>query len=176
MLQKNRIVKINGKINFILIKSNMLLLKKYINKFLIISLIIISLYNIFSILIISYSLKIGEYFSKTINYLPYKYTIFLTKPLLIKKSDIQVISSESKKLYKLISKTENNSALDYKYWELKILHQINNGSNRLDFEKNFINLFILSKKNSKKNKALKLYYLRNIPRFSEKVGRIVMSK
>jgi len=154
----------------------MLLLKKYINKFLIISLIIISLYNIFSILIISYSLKIGEYFSKTINYLPYKYTIFLTKPLLIKKADIQIISSESKKLYKLISKTENNSALDYKYWELKILHQINNGSNRLDFEKNFINLFILSKKNSKKNKALKLYYLRNIPRFSEKVGRIVMSK
>lgn len=154
----------------------MFLLKKYINKFLIISLIIISLYNIFSILIISYSLKIGEYFSKTINYLPYKYTIFLTKPLLIKKADIQIISSESKKLYKLISKTENNSALDYKYWELKILHQINNGSNRLDFEKNFINLFILSKKNSKKNKALKLYYLRNIPRFSEKVGRIVMSK
>lgn len=153
----------------------MLLLKKYINKFLIISLIIISLYNIFSILIISYSLKIGEYFSKTINYLPYKYTIFLTKPLLIKKADIQIVSPESKKLYKLISKTENNSALDYKYWELKILHQINNGSNRLDFEKNFINLFILSKKNSKKNKALKIYYLRNIPRFSEEVGQIVMS-
>ena len=154
----------------------MLLLKKYINKFLIISLIIISLYNIFSILIISYSLKIGEYFSKTINYLPYKYTIFLTKPLLIKKADIQIISSESKKLYKLISKTENNSALDYKYWELKILHQINNGSNRLDFEKNFINLFILSKNNLKKNKALRLYYLRNIPRFSEELGQIVMSK
>ena len=153
----------------------MLLLKKYINKFLIISLIIISLYNIFSILIISYSLKIGEYFSKTINYLPYKYTIFLTKPLLIKKADIQIMSSESKKLHKLISKTENNSALDYKYWEIKILHQINNGSNRLDFEKNFINLFILSKKNSKKNKALKIYYLRNIPRFSEEVGQIVMS-
>ena len=154
----------------------MLLLKKYINKFLIISLIIISLYNIFSILIISYSLKIGEYFSKTINYLPYKYTIFLTKPLLIKKADIQIVSPESKKLYKLISKTENNSALDYKYWELKILHQINNGSNRFDFEKNFINLFILSKNNLKKNKALKLYYLRNIPRFSEEVGRVVMSK
>ena len=154
----------------------MLLLNKYINKFLIISLIIISFYNIFSILIISYSFKIGDYFPKIINYLPYKYTIFLTKPLLIKKADIQIISSKSKKLYELISKTENNSALDYKYWELKILHQINNGSNRLDFEKNFINLFILSKNNLKKNKALKLYYLRNIPRFSEEVGRIVMSK
>ena len=154
----------------------MLLLKKYINKFLIISLIIISLYNIFSILIISYSLKIGDYFSKTINYLPYKYTIFFTKPFLVKKADIQIISSESKKLYKLISKTENNSALDYKYWELKILHLINNGNNRLDFEKNFINLFILSKNNLKKNKALRLYYLRNIPRFSEELGQIVMSK
>ena len=154
----------------------MLLLKKYINKFLIISLIIISLYNIFSILIISYSLKIGEYFSKTINYLPYKHTIFFTKPLLIKKVDIQNISPESKKLYHLISKTEKNSALDYKYWEIKILHQINNGSNRLDFEKNFINFFILSKNNLKKNKTLKLYYLRNIPRFSEEVGKIVMSK
>lgn len=85
------------------------------------------------------------------------------------------MSSESKKLHKLISKTENNSALDYKYWEIKILHQINNVSNRFDFEKNFINLFILSKNNSKKNKALKLYYLRNIPRFSEEVGQIVMS-
>ena len=176
MLKKNRVDKINGKINFILIKLNVFLLKKYINKLLIISLIIISLYNIFSILFISYSLKIGDYFSKTIDYLPYKYTIFFTKPLLIKKADIQIISSDSKKLYNLISKTEKNSALDYKYWEIKILHQINNGSNRLDFERNFINLFILSKNNLKKNKTLKLYYLRNIPRFSEEVGKIVMSK
>ena len=118
----------------------------------------------------------GDYFSKTINYLPYKYTIFFTKPLMIKKTDIQIKSPESKRLFKLVSKTEKNSTLDYKYWEIKILHQINNDSNRLDFERNFINLFILSKNNKKKNNALKLYYLRNIPRFSEEVGLIVMSK
>ena len=118
----------------------------------------------------------GDYFSKIINYLPYNYSIFFTKPLMIKKADIQNKSPESKRLFKLISKTENNSSLDYKYWEIKIIHQINNDSSRLDFERNFINFFILSKNNKKKNNALKLYYLRNIPRFSQEVGLVVMSK
>ena len=91
-----------------------------------------------------------------------------------KKKDIQVNNEESKKLYKFLSQTEKKSALDYKYWETKIFYQINN-SDRLDFEKNFINLFILSKNNEKKNRSLKLYYLRNIPRFSKEVGNIVMT-
>ncbi len=91
-----------------------------------------------------------------------------------KKKDIQVNNEESKKLYKFLSQTEKKSALDYKYWETKIFYQINN-PDRLDFEKNFINLFILSKNNEKKNRSLKLYYLRNIPRFSKEVGNIVMT-
>ena len=53
---------------------------------------------------------------------------------------------------------------------------MNNEIQRSEFEKNFINLFILSKNNEKKNKSLKLYYLRNIPRFSKNVQEIVMSK
>ena len=70
---------------------------------------------------------------------------------------------------------EKRSALDFNYWEIKILHQVNNNVNRADFEKNFINLLILSKNNKKKLKSLKTYYLRNIPRFSKEVGEIVMS-
>ena len=53
---------------------------------------------------------------------------------------------------------------------------MNNIIKRDEFEKNFINFFVLSKKNKKKNKSLKLYYLRNIPRFSDEVGRIVLSE
>ena len=176
MLQRNRVDKINGKINFILIKSNMLFFNKYISKFLITCLIIVSLYNIFSIFIISFSLKKDANFSKVIKYLPYKHSIFFIKPLKLNKKDIQTTSINSKKIYYLINKTENNSALDYKYWEIKVLHQINNNSNRLDFERNFLNLYLLSKNNKKKNKSLKLYYLRNIPRFSERVGRILFLK
>tara|TARA_B100001057_G_C22830426_1_gene943183 strand:- start:1963 stop:2250 length:288 start_codon:yes stop_codon:yes gene_type:complete len=95
---------------------------------------------------------------------------------MFKKKDIQNKNRESKKLYTLISKTENKSALDYKYWEILILHEINNNIDRSEFEKNFINLYVLSKNNKKKNKTLKLYYLRNVPRFSKEVNDIVMSK
>ena len=93
---------------------------------------------------------------------------------MIKKEDLNTNNANSKKLYNLISRSENKSALDYKYWEIKILHQINNSSGE-DFEKNFINLFVLSKNNMKKNKSLKLYYLRNIPRFSDRVGKIIIN-
>ena len=92
---------------------------------------------------------------------------------MIKKEDLNTNNANSKNLYNLISRSENKSALDYKYWEIKILHQINNSSGE-DFEKNFINLFVLSKNNMKKNKSLKLYYLRNIPRFSSDVKNIII--
>ena len=92
------------------------------------------------------------------------------------KKSIENNSDGSKKLYQLISTTEKKSALDYKYWEVKLLYQINNNSRKDEFEKNFISLFILSKNNSKKRKSLKLFYLRNVPRFSQEVRDIVMSE
>ena len=95
---------------------------------------------------------------------------------MINKTDIGGKNLYSKKIFNLLQKTEKKSALDNKYWEMKVLHQINNDVSRIEFEKNFINLFVLSKNNKKKNKSLKLYYLRNIPRFSDEVGRIVLSK
>tara|TARA_B100001057_G_scaffold343624_1_gene344541 strand:+ start:1426 stop:1710 length:285 start_codon:yes stop_codon:yes gene_type:complete len=94
---------------------------------------------------------------------------------MIKKEDLNTNNAKSKNLYNLISRLENKSALDYKYWEIKILHQINYSSGE-GFENNFLNLFILSKNNEKKNKSLKLYYLRNIPRFSDTIGDIILRK
>ena len=119
--------------------------------------------------------KIEGYFAKTVNYLPYKYSIFFYKPLKFSKKDIQANNQDSKKIYNLINRTEKKSVLDYTYWELKVLHQINNQSINVDFEKNFINLAILYKNNEKKKKALKMYYLRNVPRFSKEVGDIIIS-
>ena len=142
---------------------------------LIVSLIIISFYNIFSIFILSFSPKIEGYFAKTINYLPYKYSIFFQKPFLFSKKDIQANDTDSKKLYYLINTTEKKSVLDYVFWETKILHQINNETKSIEFERNFINLAILSKNNEPKKNLLKLYYLRNVPRFSIKVKDIIFS-
>ena len=91
------------------------------------------------------------------------------------KTDIQTNSLTGKKLYQLISNSEKKSALDYTYWETKILHQINNKNTKADFERNFINLAILSKNNTEKKKTLRLFYLRNIPRFSKEVSKIILS-
>ena len=124
---------------------------------------------------LSFSSKIEGNLMKTFNYLPYKYSIFFQKPLLYSRKDIQTNSSNGKKLYQLISNSEKKSALDYTYWETKILHQINNKNTKADFERNFINLAILSKNNTEKKKNLRLFYLRNIPRFSKEVSKIILS-
>ena len=71
--------------------------------------------------------------------------------------------------------TERKSALDHSYWEMKTLYQITNNDLGVDFEKNFINYAILSKNNKRKQKMLKLFYLRNIPRFSNEVRDIILS-
>ena len=57
---------------------------------------------------------------------------------------------------------------------MKTLYQINNKDISVDFENNFINYAILSKNNVSKQKSIKLFYLRNIPRFSEEVGKIIL--
>ena len=81
----------------------------------------------------------------------------------------------SKKLYYLLGTTEKKSALDYSYWNNKVLYQISNNIDLNDFEKNFQNFVILSKNNFNLKKSLKLFYLRNIPRFSKETRDIVMS-
>ena len=123
-----------------------------------------------------FSPQIEGYCSKAIYYLPYKYSIFFHKPFLFSKKDIQENNPNSKKLYNLVRDAEKKSALDYTYWEIKILHQINNESNNKEFERNFINLAVLSKNNKQKKKSIKLYYLRNVPRFSNEVRDIIISK
>jgi hypothetical protein len=123
---------------------------------------------------LSFSSRIEGNLIKTFNYLPYKYTIFFQKPLLYSRKDIQANSSNSKKLHQLISNSEKKSVLDYTYWELKMLYQISSQDIKKNFERNIINFAILSKNNIKKKKSLRLFYLRNIPRFSKELSAIIL--
>ena len=72
--------------------------------------------------------------------------------------------------------TENKSALDYYYWNNKLLYLISNKQYSGDFERNFHNAIILSKNNSDIKLALRLFYLRNIPRFSKETRELIISK
>jgi len=74
-----------------------------------------------------------------------------------------------------MSASENKSALDYYYWNYKTLYLISEKEFFDDFEKSFQNSVILSKNNLVQKKSLRLFYLRNIPRFSKETRDIVLS-
>ena len=92
------------------------------------------------------------------------------------KNYLQVNDSISQKLYQLMNATENKSALDYYYWNNKLLYLTVNNQYSGDFEKNFQNAIVLSRNNSDINLALRLFYLRNIPRFSKETQELVILK
>ena len=92
------------------------------------------------------------------------------------KNHLQVNDSISQKLYQLMNATENKSALDYYYWNNKLLYLTANKQYSGDFERNFQNAVVLSRNNSDIKLALKLFYLRNIPRFSKETQELVILK
>ena len=92
------------------------------------------------------------------------------------KNHLQVNDSISQKLYQLMNATENKSALDYYYWNNKLLYFTSNKQYSGDFERNFQNAVVLSKNNSDIKLALRLFYLRNIPRFSKETQELIILK
>ena len=71
--------------------------------------------------------------------------------------------------------TENKSVLDYFYWNNKLLYLSTNKQYSGDFERNFNNAVVLSKNNSDIELALRLFYLRNIPRFSKETQELIIA-
>ena len=92
------------------------------------------------------------------------------------KNHLQVNDSISQKLYQLMNATENKSALDYYYWNNKLLYLTSINQYSSDFERNFQNAVVLSGNNSDIKLALRLFYLRNIPRFSKETQELVILK
>ncbi len=113
---------------------------------------------------------------KTWNYSPYKYSGLIKKSIGYSKKQLQAKDITSQKIYYLMSATENKSALDYYYWNNKLLYLTSNNLYSGDFERNMQNAVILSKNNTDIKLALRLFYLRNIPRFSRETQQLIISK
>ena len=103
-----------------------------------------------------------------------KYSEFFKKPANYTKKDLQFQNQNSKKLYFLMTSTENKSALDYYYWNNKLLYLTSNKQYATDFERGFQNAVSLSRNNTDIKKALRLFYLSNILKFSEETKKIVI--
>tara|TARA_A100001011_G_C14303793_1_gene842075 strand:+ start:979 stop:1443 length:465 start_codon:yes stop_codon:yes gene_type:complete len=154
----------------------MLSLIKYCYKTLILGLIIIIFYNIFFILILLFNHKIEGFLLKSLKFSPYNYSEFFKKTAGYYKKDLRLQNKTSKKLYSLMTATENKSALDYYYWNNKMIYLMSEKEYLKDFERSFQNAYILSKNNSKLSNVHKLFYLRNIPKFGEETKKIILSK
>ena len=154
----------------------MSIFSKHCYKLLISSIIIILFYNIFFILILLFNHRIDGFLLKFWNYSPYKYSELFKKSGGYLKNHLQVNDSTSQKLYQLMNATENKSALDYYYWNNKLLYLTSNNQYSGDFEKNFQNAVVLSGNNSDIKLALRLFYLRNIPKFSKETQELVILK
>jgi len=154
----------------------MAIFSKYFYKLLISGLIIILFYNIFFILLLLFNHRIDGFLLKSWNYSPYKYSELFKKSGGYLKNHLQVRDSGSQKLYQLMNATENKSALDYYYWNNKLLYLTSNRLYSGDFERNFQNAVVLSRNNSDIKLALRLFYLRNIPRFNKETQDIVTLK
>ena len=120
--------------------------------------------------------RIGGFLLKTWDYSPYKYSELLNKSFGYSKKQFLARDLTSKKIYDLMIATEKKSALDYYFWNNTLLYLTSNEQYSGNFERNFQNAVILSRNNSDINRALRLYYLRNITRFSKETKKIVMKK
>ena len=144
---------------------------KYCYKPLISGLIIILFYNIFFILILLFNHRIEGFLLKSWNYSPYKYSELFKKSIGYSPKQLAIKDPIGQKIYYLMHGTENKSALDYYYWNNKLLYLTSNKLYSDDFERIFQNAVVLSKNNSDIEIALRLFYLRNIPRFSKELQK-----
>ena len=154
----------------------MAIFSKYLNKLLVVGLIIILLYNIFFTLFLLFNHRIDGFLIKSWNYSPYKYSELFKGSIGYSKKNLQIKNPISQKIYYLMNATENKSALDYYYWNNKLLYLTVNKQYSGDFERNFQNAVVLSKNNSDIELALRLFYLKNIPRFSKETRELIISK
>ena len=120
--------------------------------------------------------RIEGFLLKSWNFTPYKYSELFKRSIGYSKKHLQIKDQTSNKLYYLINATENKSALDYYYWNNKLLYLTSINQYSSDFERNFQNAVVLSKNNSDIELALRLFYLRNIPRFSKETQELIILK
>ena len=154
----------------------MSIFSKYFHKLVIAGLIIITFYNIFFNLILLFNHRIDGFLLKSWNYSPYKYSELFKKSIGYSKKHLQTKDPISQKIYYLMNATENKSALDYYYWNNKLLYLTTNKQYSGDFERNFQNTVVLSRNNSDISLGLRLFYLRNIPRFSKETQELIILK
>ena len=104
---------------------------------------------------------------------PYDYTFLLKFPNYFeKKSLLNEFNRNEISLF--LEKNYNRNYLNINFWNKKLFIDDYSKNINNDFEKSFLNLFLLTKNNEAKNFELKKYFIFNFDYYTEKHKKIVL--
>ena len=141
---------------------------KYLLKYF---LIILILYNLFSLLILLNPIKSLKYSLWRLT--PYDYSFGMKFPNYLEKESL-LNGTNRNELISFLNKNTNKNLLSINFWNKKLIVDSYDKEKNNEFEKSFINLFMLTKNNKQKNLDLKKYFILNFNLFSEKNKKIIL--
>ena len=134
-------------------------------KYLKYSLIILILYNIISLIVLFLPYKSLKY--SLWNVMPYDYKYLVNFPNNLK--NLSLLNSRNRDFIKEgLNKNTSRNILDINFWNYNLIIDSYSKNKNKDFEKSFLNLFFLTKKNKTKNIDLKKYFILNYDYFSDR--------
>ena len=105
--------------------------------------------------------------------MPYDYKYLVNYPNNHKK--LSLLNSTNRDFIKVgLNKNSSRNLLNINYWNYNLIIDNYSKEKNKDFEKSFINLFLLTKNNQSKNLDLKKYFISNYNLFSEKNKKIIL--
>ena len=141
---------------------------KNLLKYLFVSLII---YNLISLLILFTPIKSLKHNFWQLT--PYDYNYLLKFPNYYEQKSL-LNEYDRNKISSLLEKNNNRNFLNINFWNKRLFIDDYSKETSDNFEKSFINLFFLTKKNQNKNFELKKYFILNYDYFSEKNKKIII--
>ena len=127
-------------------------------------LVILILYNIISLIVLFLPLKSLKY--SLWNMMPYDYKYLINYPNNLK--NLSLLNATNRDFIKEgLNKNFSRNVLNINYWNYNLIIDSYSKEKNKDFEKSFMNLFLLTKNNQSKNLDLKKYFISNYSLFSE---------
>lgn len=133
--------------------------------------IILILYNLISLLILFNPIKSLKYSLWQLT--PYDYSFGIRFPNYLEKKSL-LNETNRNELISFLNKNTNKNLLNINFWNKKLILDSYDKEKNNEFEKSFINLFMLTKNNEQKNLDLKKYFILNFNLFSEKNKKIIL--
>ena len=129
------------------------------------------IYNIISLLVLFLPIKnLKNSFWK---FSPYDYSYLTGYPNYLENLSI-LNSTNREEIKELFKINESRNILNIEYWNYNLIIDNYSKNQNNDFEKSFLNLFLLTKNNKNKQLDLKKYFISNFNFFSEKNKKFIL--